>query len=86
MFCQQLPHWSSFWRSPRESSFWRSQNLRIGLCCAAAPSGEPSKPHRMNNFQQFVQNQYFAGATRSKAAFFTHNTYDLYFLAATSTQ
>ena len=46
-----------------------AQNLCRCLYCAAAPSGEPSKPHRMNNFHQLAQNQSFSASTRSKASF-----------------
>ena len=46
-----------------------AQNLCRCLYCAAAPSGEPSKPHRMNNFHQLAQNRSFSASTRSKASF-----------------
>jgi hypothetical protein len=62
-----------------------AQNLCRCLYCAAAPSGEPSKPHRINNFHQLSPNQSFAGATR-QSLFFTPNPYVLNILAATSTQ
>jgi hypothetical protein len=72
---------------PQESSFWRSQNLRICLCCAAAPSGEPMQatPNQplANNSHQI---NLLPGATRSKSLYFTHNPYFLNLLSATSVQ
>jgi hypothetical protein len=71
---------------PQESSFWRSQNLSICLCSATALQENRCKPHQMNTSQQLTPNQSFAGATRSKSLFFTHNPYSLNLLSASSTQ